>query len=56
MWFYHLPTKLSKLRDSIASRIGKLVVVVRIWLLVDASSTFRFYAQGLTQDASQLVG
>jgi hypothetical protein len=55
MWFYHPPTKLRKLRDSIASRVGKLVVVVRIWFLVDTSSVFRFYAEGLTQDSSQLI-
>jgi hypothetical protein len=33
-----------------------LIVVVRIWLLVDTSSTFRFYVEGLMQDGSQLVG
>jgi hypothetical protein len=33
-----------------------LVVVIRVWLLVNASSDFRFYAQGLLQDSGQLVG
>jgi hypothetical protein len=33
-----------------------LVVVIRVWFLVDASVAFRFYAKGLTQDGSQLVG
>jgi hypothetical protein len=51
-----LPTKLSKLRNSIASRVGELVIVIGVWFLVDVSSAFRFYAEGLTQDGSQLVG
>jgi hypothetical protein len=55
MWSTILPTKLRKLRDSIASRVGELVVVVRVWLLVDTSSAFRFYAEGLSQDGSQLI-
>jgi hypothetical protein len=33
-----------------------LVIVVGVWLLVDTSSAFRFYAKGLSQDGSQLVG
>jgi hypothetical protein len=50
-----LPTKLRKLRDSIASRVWELVVVVGVWLLVDTSSAFRFYDEGLAQDGSQLI-
>jgi hypothetical protein len=46
--FTILPTKLRKLRDYIASRVGKLVVVVGIQFLIDTPSTFRFYAKGLT--------
>jgi hypothetical protein len=53
--FTILPAKLRKLRDYISSRIGELVVVIGVWLLVDASSIFRFYTEGLTQDGSQLV-
>jgi hypothetical protein len=53
--FTILPTKHRKYRDSIASRVGKLVIVVRIWFLVDTSSAFRFYAEELTQDGSQLI-
>jgi hypothetical protein len=45
--FTILPTKLRKLRDSIASRVRELVVVVRVWFLVNVPSTFRFYAEGL---------
>jgi hypothetical protein len=41
--------------DSIASRLGKLLVVVRIQFLVDMSSAFRFYAKGRAQDGSQLI-
>jgi hypothetical protein len=46
--FTILPTKLRKLRDSIASRVRELVVVVGIRLLVDTSSAFGFYAKKLT--------
>jgi hypothetical protein len=53
--FIILPTKLRKLRDSIAFRVGELVIVVEVWLLVDSSSAFRFYDEGLSQDSSQLV-
>jgi hypothetical protein len=56
MWFYHPSTKLRKLRDSIAFRIGELVIVIEVRFLVDVSSAFRFYAEGLLQDGSQLVG
>jgi hypothetical protein len=48
--------KLKKLRDSITSRVGELVVIVGIWFLVDASSGFRFYVEGFMQDGSQLIG
>jgi hypothetical protein len=54
--FIILPTKLRKLRDSIASMVGELVIEVGVWLLLDTSSTFRFYVEGLLQDGSQLVG
>jgi hypothetical protein len=54
--FTILPAKLRKLRDSIASRVWELVIVTRVSFLVDTSSAFRFYAEGLTQDDSQLVG
>jgi hypothetical protein len=54
--FIILPTKLRKLRDSIASKVGELVVVVGVWLLVDTSSAFRFYVEEHSQDSSQLVG
>jgi hypothetical protein len=54
--FTILPTKLRKLKDFIASRVRELIVLIRIWFLVDASSAFRFYAEGLTQDDSQLIG
>jgi hypothetical protein len=53
--FTILPTKLRKLRDSTASRVRELKVVIRIGFLLDASSAFRFYAEGLTQDGIQLV-
>jgi hypothetical protein len=56
MWSYHPPTKLGKLRDSIASRVGELVVVIGAKNLVDTSLAFRFYAERLMQDSSQLVG
>jgi hypothetical protein len=56
MWIYILPTKLGKLRNSIASRVGELVIVIGVWFLVDTSLAFRFYAKGLMQDGSQLVG
>jgi hypothetical protein len=56
MWIYHHPAKLRKLRDSIASRVVELVVVIGVWFLVDMFSAFRLYAKGLTQDSSQLVG
>jgi hypothetical protein len=51
-----LLSKLRKLRDSIASRVRELVLVVRIQLLVDTPSAFRFYVEGLAQDGSQLIG
>jgi hypothetical protein len=51
-----LPTNSKKPRDSIASRVGELVVVVGVWLLVDTSSAFRFYVEEHSQDSSQLVG
>jgi hypothetical protein len=44
--FTILLAKLRKLRDLIASRVGELVVIIRVWFLVDASSAFRFYAKG----------
>jgi hypothetical protein len=50
------PTKLSKLRNSIASRVGELVIVIEVCFLVDTSLAFRFYVKGLTQDGSHLVG
>jgi hypothetical protein len=50
------PLNLKKLRNSIASRVRKLIVVVKIWLLVNTPLVFRFCAEGLTQDSSQLVG
>jgi hypothetical protein len=56
MWFYHPPTKLGKLRDSIAPRVRELVILIRVWFLINASSAFRLYVEGLTQDSSQLVG
>jgi hypothetical protein len=34
--------------NSIASRVRELVIVIGVWFLVDASSGFRFYAEGLT--------
>jgi hypothetical protein len=43
--FTILPAKLRKLRDSITSRVGELIVVIRVWFFVDASSTFRLYAK-----------
>jgi hypothetical protein len=43
MWFYHPPPKLRKLRDSTTSRVGDLVIVVRVWVLVNASLAFKFY-------------
>jgi uncharacterized membrane protein YdbT with pleckstrin-like domain len=36
--------------------VGEVVIVIGVWFLVDASLVFRFYAEGLTQDGSQLVG
>jgi hypothetical protein len=51
-----LPAKLRKLRDSIAKEVGELVIVIRLWFLIDASSAFRFYAEGLNQNGSQLIG
>jgi hypothetical protein len=56
--FTILLAKLRKLRDSIVYRVGELVIglVIGVWFLVDASSAFRFYAKGLTQDGTQLVG
>jgi hypothetical protein len=55
VWFL-VDTKLIKLRDSIESRVRELVIVDRVWFLVDTSLAFRFYAERLTQDGSQLVG
>jgi hypothetical protein len=43
------PTKLRKPRDPIAYRVRELVVVIRLWFLVDASSAFRFYAERLAR-------
>jgi hypothetical protein len=54
--FTILPAKLRKLRDSIASKVGELVIVIEVWFWVDVSSAFRLYAEGLMQDSSQLVG
>jgi hypothetical protein len=54
--FTILPTKLRKLRDSIASRVRELVIIIRVWLLVNASMAFRFYVEGFLQNGSQLVG
>jgi hypothetical protein len=36
--FTILPAKLRKLRNSISSRVGELVIVIRVRFLVDASS------------------
>jgi hypothetical protein len=33
-----------------------LVIVIRVWFLINASSAFRFYVEGLMQDSCQLVG
>jgi hypothetical protein len=53
-----LPSSTLNLENSvtIAPRVRELIVVVRIRLLVDTSSAFMFYTEGLTQDSSQLVG
>jgi hypothetical protein len=39
-----------------ASRVRELVIVTGVWFVVNVPSSFRFYAKGLTQDTSQLVG
>jgi hypothetical protein len=39
-----------------ASRVGELVIVIGVWFLVYMSPAFRIYAEGLTQDGSQLIG
>jgi hypothetical protein len=50
-----IPTKLRKLRDSITPRVRELIVVVGIQFLIDTSSAFRFYAEGLVQYGRQLI-
>jgi hypothetical protein len=36
--------------------IRELVIVIRVEFLIDARPAFRFYAEGLMQNSSQLVG
>jgi hypothetical protein len=54
--FTTLFAKLRKLRNSIAYRVRELVIVIRVWYLVNVSSAFRFYAEEFMQDSRQLVG
>jgi hypothetical protein len=43
--FTIIPAKLRKLMDSIASRVGELVIVIGVWFLIDTSLSFRLYAE-----------
>jgi hypothetical protein len=45
-----------QLRNSITSRVRELVIVIRVGLLIDMPLTFGVYAEGLSQNSSQLVG